>query len=370
METIIDAAFVRRPILLRPDNFTVSQKTPWAGTRIAATYKSFLFPGASKPAIGESWEFSCDPAAPSALLDAPGTLPDLVKAFPVGILSEALANKEKSPSCEILLKIINAAEPLSFQVHPKDGDANLKSGECGKPESWLILDSEPGAGIYLGFSRSFSRDFLKILLRSGRNLKPFLNFVPVKPGDYFDIEPGVPHAIGPGVTLLEPQRILSGKSGKTYRIWDWGRRYDSHGNPAKDGGGQSRPMHLEAALEIIDPTRQVGKKFSDKCRRHGIERDFGSGLVVTEFPGNGYYQLHRFSFAGPAKLNTDIRDGYGVLTCLHGEVFITTRDKWVVRVPAGHTALIPAAALPVDVAAERPTDATIVVPGSSALLTL
>ena len=81
-------------------------------------------------------------------------------------------------------------------------------------------------GLYIGFDNAISKEKLESLLRDGDKAKATLKFVEVKAGDYFEIEPGVTHAIGPGVTLLEPQRIIKGQSGKTYRLWDWGRKYD------------------------------------------------------------------------------------------------------------------------------------------------
>ena len=175
---------------LQPDHFTARSKTPWGGTFIGKHFKEALCPENIGTIIGESWEFSCDPSAPSLVM---GT------ALPLATLI---------PSCEILVKIINARENLSVQVHPHDTDSFLKSNECGKPESWLILHAEPGAGIYLGFRPNVSKQILMDLLLTSADLEGILNFIPVKAGDYFEIPAGVCHAVGAGVTLLEPQRVL------------------------------------------------------------------------------------------------------------------------------------------------------------------
>ena len=198
-----------KPLLLRPDNFLPLARTPWAGSTIAAKYKSDLVPESAGKKIGEAWEFSCDPSFPSKLKDYPVTLSELFLARAPEIFGPANSDKR----CELLVKLINASDPLSVQVHPRDDDPDLKSNECGKPESWYVLDAEPGAGIYLGFSRKMSRDELRQGLLSG-NSRELLQFVAVKPGDYFEIEPGVAHCVGPGVTLLEPQRVVEGLSGK------------------------------------------------------------------------------------------------------------------------------------------------------------
>src|SRR5262249_40973462 len=141
--------------------------------------------------------------------------------------------------------------------------------ESGKPESWLILSAEPGAGIYLGFSKAFAKaELFSILadpLRTSE-LKDLLQFVPVAENDYFEIAPGVPHAIGAGVTLVEPQRVAPGKSGQTFRLWDWDRRYDEKGqlDPIK---GKARELHVAQCKHLVDPMQQCGLDFVSKLRR-------------------------------------------------------------------------------------------------------
>ena len=144
------SSFLSRPILLAADNFTPLERTPWAGDKIGKNFKSNLVSGASGKLIGESWEFSCDPAFPSRLADSDVYLGDLVKQYPVECLGAR--SQGEAGFCEVLVKLLNANKPLSLQVHPDDDDPVLKDHECGKPESWLVLDAEPGAGIYLGFS--------------------------------------------------------------------------------------------------------------------------------------------------------------------------------------------------------------------------
>ncbi len=192
---------ISEPFILEPDNFTPLEKTPWAGTWLAATIKKAIVPY-SPMNIGESWEVSRDPTNESRLRSNPSlTLSEIIKRFPVDALSPEEVSQGKS-TCEILVKLLNAASPLSLQIHPADGHPMLRGIECGKPESWLVLKAEKGAGIYLGFSRPFSLDQLKHGLLSGQFDASWLNFVPIAEGDYFEISPGVPHAIGAGSILL------------------------------------------------------------------------------------------------------------------------------------------------------------------------
>lgn len=351
--------FLKNPILLAPDNFTPLVRTPWAGNQIGQRIKNKLVPSAVGQRIGESWEFSCDPTFPSQVPGAQCTLPELVARYPEDVLSPA-AVTDGHVTCEILLKIINVAEPLSLQVHPDDENPHLKVGECGKPESWLILDREPGAGIYLGFSRSLGRDELRQLLLDGDRAKDVLQFIPVEPGDYFDLAPGVPHAIGAGITLLEPQRIKTGFSGKTYRLWDWGRRYNVSGLP--DVAGQPRELHIEESLRIINPRQQVGQQFVATIRRHPRLEKLTMGSQAWFYPENNYYQLVRIRTERKTLLRAQIQSGYGAAVVLQGQVMLEGAGGHNVTVLQGQPLLLPYRAWPLTIQAEEPMELAIVVP--------
>jgi mannose-6-phosphate isomerase len=256
-------------------------------------------------AIGESWEFSCEPAFPSRLAGRPGTLSDAFKAL-------------GQPEAQILVKLLNAAEPLSLQLHPTDDDPALKPGECGKPESWLVLDAEPGAGIYLGFSRAVSREELRRAIEAGGGaVRDLLHLEVVRPGDYFEIEPGVTHSIGPGVTLLEPQRVLAGKNGVTLRLWDWDRRYDRNGQP--DPAGEPRALHVDAGLRLADPERQVGAAFAASLKKLPVVSAIG-GFSVGAYPANRYYQTLHVRAAAGARAMLRLANGYAAVVTLTGDL--------------------------------------------------
>lgn len=275
-----------KPIRLAADNFTPLTRTPWAGNKICRDLKNFES-GSEGIHVGESWEVSCDPTFPSMCIDHQKTLQKMINEYPAEMLG-IQSSKTKEPTCEILLKIIDTSAPLSLQIHPTDNDPDLTDLECGKPESWYVLDNEPNAGIYLGFREKMTAAELKSALLSP-NAKETLQFIKVKPGDYFEIAPGVPHAIGSGVTILEPQRILKGKTGKTFRMWDWGRRYNSDG--AEDKNGTPRDLHVEQSVKLIDFEKAYGPKYIDSLRRLPHSQNLSSGVIVDEFPSNGYYKL-------------------------------------------------------------------------------
>lgn len=309
------------PVLLNPDNFTPLSRTPWAGSSMSQRYKKEILKSPAEIKVGESWEFSCDPGMPSSLSELSLSLPELIDQKTSEVLSPELASEE---GCEILVKLLNADYPLSFQVHPEDHDPDLDPTECGKPESWLVLDAEPGAGIYLGFRQGVSKEELRQKLIEGRDLREDLFFLPVKPNDYFDIAPGVPHAIGPGVTLLEPQRIQKGKSGKTYRLWDWNRRYFADGTISVDPkAGSPRELHIDACLRLIRPDLHCGPEFVKTLRRSPETISLESGGRVLDFPANSWYRTQRVWPAVKPQISSyRIESGFGVLVVLKGDLII------------------------------------------------
>jgi len=349
--TLLADIDLSKPLLLRPDNFTPLARTPWAGHAIASKYKLDLVPECEGKKIGESWEFSCDPSFPSKLKDYQVTLPELFHARSVDIFGPAHSEKR----CEILVKLINASDPLSVQVHPRDDDPDLKASECGKPESWYVLDAEPGAGIYLGFSRKMSPDELKHGLLNGKG-RELLQFVPVNSGDYFEIEPGVPHCIGPGVTLLEPQRIVEGRSGKTFRLWDFDRRYDSSGQ-VDMVNGRERELHLAEGLKLVDPMVQSGSEWLATLRRKPERMKIVPGVTAEFYPANEWYQTVIIRADRDCDFKLPVKHSYAATTVLAGE-FTSSGLK----MQKGQSALIPASVFPMSLTCKANSTIAVICP--------
>lgn len=347
------------PLLLAPDNFTSRRRTPWAGQDIHSRYKKLH---TTETWIGESWEVSCDPDFPSQVVRPKGdpihqTLQQAISANPEALISPLLAqNWGKDASCPILVKLINAASPLSVQVHPTDDNQDLKPNECGKPESWLILHAQPGSGIYIGLQRPWTKSSLREALTTGKFFAADLHFVPVQEGDYFELTPGVLHAIGPGITLLEPQRIKFGKSGKTYRVWDWNRRYDSNGNEDLIDG-TPRDLHIDQALKLFDPAMQHGRDFARSTIRHGTRSHPAKDTNLLTYPSNENYTVHRLQMMPGAKcgLRAASGQGFAAITVLDGSLTIAAT-----RIPTGQSAFVPWAAFPACLETSLGADFTLV----------
>ena len=146
--------------------------------------------------------------------------------------------QDKMPFFPLLIKLIDAKENLSVQVHPSDEYALSKLSSYGKTEMWHIIDADEGCGLYVGFKKDYSRKEVEESLNNGTILN-LLNFFEVKPGDTFFIEAGTIHAIGKGVRLIEIQQ----NSDITYRLYDYLR---------KDKNGNYRELHIKEALDVIN----------------------------------------------------------------------------------------------------------------------
>ncbi len=314
-----------RPERLRPDNFTPLRRTPWAGRRLLERYKPGVMWG--EP-VGESWEVSVDPAFPSRLERDGRLLHEVIAVAPVAWLGGAVAERWGGQS-PLLVKLLDSAENLSVQVHPHDDDPDLGPGEGGKPESWLVLDADPGAGLFLGLREGVDRDVVEACLRAGENLSQYLNFVPVSSGDAFVIDPGTVHAIGAGVTLAEPQHVAPGREGVTYRFWDWNRRYDAHGRPDPDG--LPRALHVDRSLAVTDWSAPRGRAFVETCRRRPVPVGNGRALVVD----TAHFGAELWSGGRPFGVALDTMLA---VTCLAGEV----RLDGEVVLTTGRSAVVPA----------------------------
>jgi mannose-6-phosphate isomerase class I len=238
---------LQKPIRLRPDNFTPPSRTPWGGTRLLQRYKRELgiHGVASDAKVGESWELSTSDEFHS-LTDTGERLGQVIARDPAGMLgAEARTN---GPFTSLLVKWLDAGDNLSLQIHPDDGHGGLQAGEAGKLEAWYVVAHDPGAGLYLGFRPAVTRSDVERAIEAGADLNRLMAFVPVQRGDIALLEPGTPHAVGKGVTLIEPQLVAPGRNAVTYRYWDWNRRYAADGTP--DRSGQLRTLHVRDALAV------------------------------------------------------------------------------------------------------------------------
>ena len=141
----------------------------------------------------------------------------------------------------LLVKLLDAADDLSVQVHPDDAYAlahESGSGHLGKTEAWYVLRAAPCAAVLRGFARDVTADEVRAAAADG-TLAGLLRRLPVRPGDVVVNPAGTVHAVGAGLLLYEVQQ----SSDLTYRLFDHGR---------VDASGRPRDLHLDAALAVAD----------------------------------------------------------------------------------------------------------------------
>jgi mannose-6-phosphate isomerase len=226
------------PLVFKP----IFQERIWGGRKLAELF------GKELPAhkqIGESWEIVDRPEAESIVVNGPlhgKTLHDLWTRCREEVFGEApktarAARALPSDRFPLLIKLLDAEQRLSLQVHPPEKAAAKLGGEP-KTEFWYVAAAEPDAELFLGFRESITRDQFEKALRQGTAARD-IHKIRVKSGDAVFLPAGRFHGVGAGNLLVEIQQ----NSDTTYRVFDW-NRVDDKGNP--------RELHVEQALQSID----------------------------------------------------------------------------------------------------------------------
>ncbi|MBP7275275.1 MAG: class I mannose-6-phosphate isomerase [Kiritimatiellae bacterium] len=302
--------------MLEPLTFApVYKEYVWGGQRIPRVYHR-----AGAPEIcAESWEISAHPDGMSVVDVGPlrgRTLASLVDDFGVQLLGTHPA-PGKFP---LLLKIIDARDRLSVQVHPNDEDAQRYGGEA-KNEAWHILEADPGAIIFAGMKPGTRRSDFEEAIRHTR-IDRLLSEVPVRNGDSVVIPGGLVHALDSGLMIYEIQQ----SSNTTYRIYDWGR---------VGHDGKPRETHVAQALRVIawrDQTAAVSQPVPVPAEP-GVAR-----FHHVETP---YFRMDRIALGAPHRIAHG-GGSFHAIFCASGALRIAFAGH-ARELPLGASALIPAA---------------------------
>ena len=201
----------------------------WGGTRLR---EDFHYPVEGDD-LWECWGISAHPNGDVTLRDCGFRgmkLSELWKKHP-----KVFGNVD-SDRFPLLIKIIDAKDDLSIQVHPDDDYAKVhENGSLGKTECWYILDCKKNATIVIGHN-SRTKEELSRMIHEGK-WSEFIREIPIKKGDFLQIDPGTVHAIKGGTLILETQQ----NSDITYRVYDYGRL--SNGKP--------RELHIDKSIDVI-----------------------------------------------------------------------------------------------------------------------
>lgn len=218
------------PLFLQP----IFKERIWGGRRLEAYYGSALPAGA----VGEAWVLGEHAQGTSLVTAGPlagESLAGLRRRYGAALLG-ARGAAAPTGRCPLLIKLLDAQDDLSVQVHPADGYAGLAPGEPGKTEMWYILAAEPGARIVYGLNDGVDAAAFAAAVRSGR-IEETLRYIPVQAGDVFYVPAGTVHALGAGTVVAEVQQ----SSDTVYRVYDYNR-------PGLDG--RPRELHVEHALRV------------------------------------------------------------------------------------------------------------------------
>ena len=277
-----------KPILLKP----VAKDYLWGGTRLNDDFGL----GLKVYPLAEAWMCSTHPDGVSGAAGDERTLAELLAEHPEWLGTHVLQITEGKAELPILIKLIDAKEDLSVQVHPDDDYARRVEGSWGKTEMWYVLSARKGAGLVYGFKRDVEEEEVRTAVQNG-TVGELLNHVPVKKDDLFYIEAGTVHAIGAGCLIAEIQQ----SSNLTYRLYD----YDRVGRD-----GKKRALHVDKALDVAklkssamprQPMRVIryrngyASELVARCRYFQAERLLlnTEGRKMAEFStgGNSFHAL-------------------------------------------------------------------------------
>lgn len=299
------------PLLLKP----AFKDYIWGGTKLRTDFGK----DCDYDKVAESWELSCHKDGNSTVSNgeyAGLTLAEYIEKCGKAVLG---SDCEKFENFPILIKLIDAKDNLSVQVHPNNEYALRVEGEYGKTEMWYIVDCDPGASLLYGFEKEISKDEFKQRI-ADNTLLDVTKSVPVNKGDVFFIEAGTLHAIGKGILIAEIQQ----NSNTTYRIYDYGR-------VGKDG--KPRELHVDKAVEVTDLCPAKPHPIGLPTEHEG----YTSKLLAS----CEYFKVNALDITAEAKLTADntsfnsllILDGSPVLKYQGGELSLKKGDS--VFIPAG-----------------------------------
>ena len=263
----------------------------WGGRKLAKLFDKNLPPNES---IGESWEIVDRPEAQSVVTAGPlkgKTLHELWSQH----RKEIFGDLPDSPRFSLLIKLLDAREKLSLQVHPPEKIAAKLGGEP-KTECWYVAHAEFGAELFVGFRKQITRAEFEKSLRAG-SAADEVHAIKVKAGDAMFLPAGRFHAVGAGNVLVEIQQ----NSDTTYRVFDWNRVDQQTGKPRK--------LHVDEALESIDFSDVAPKLIEPK-----------SELLVK----HELFELQKWNLDSPREVTPP--GEFAIVCCLAGSVSCTEVD--------------------------------------------
>lgn len=302
------------PLKFRP----IYKQRIWGGDKLASVLGKNL-PPTVEP-FGESWELSGvqgDVSVVSNGVLKGNSLNELIEIYMGDLVGDKNFERfgEEFP---LLVKLIDANDYLSIQVHPNDDLAKERHQAYGKTEMWYVIDCQKDAKLLLGFNQPVDKEKYLHYLNQGR-IEELLTCYTVAPGDLFFIPAGAVHAIGRGVLIAEIQQT----SDITYRLYDFNR---------VDASGISRELHTELALDAID-YRVKGDYLIKK------ETVVNSQVNLQSCP---YFSSSMICVDGQMGIDYTTRDSFTIILAIDGSCQIGCDQCEDTLISKGETVLIPA----------------------------
>lgn len=287
----------------------------WGGDKLKTLYGK----QSELDKVAESWELSTHKDGECTIVEGIYKGKTL-SAYIEEVGPEVLGTHSKTKDdLSILIKLIDAKDNLSVQVHPNDEYALAHEGDLGKTEMWYILEADEGAQLVYGFKKDMTRESFEAYIRNN-TLTDVLNYVDVQKGDVFFIEPGTMHAIGKGIVIIEVQE----SSNVTYRVYDYGR---------VGVDGKPRALHIDQALEVTHLAKANQAK-----TLYELEEKMGykaGTLVECE-----YFTVKKLNISNQVELKADETSFHSLI--ITDGAFKVFSDTEQVLVKKGDSLFIPA----------------------------
>ena len=277
-----------------PLKLTYIAKTAlWAGKRLKEEFgKKSDF-----DTVSETWELSVREDEMARVVGGEADGMSLAEYFEAAGYDCVTPSFKKGDRFPLLVKLIDANDVLSVQVHPDDEYAREVENDSGKTEMWYVVDAKDGAELVFGLKEGLDEgDFAKAIAEN--RIGDVMNYRKVKEGDTYFIPAGMLHAIGAGILIAEIQQ----NSDLTYRVYDFDR---------VGADGKLRPLHVDKALAVTRPytEEQIEAIRYARSSREGI----GELLADSE-----YFGVRKVSLDGEATLVADALSFLSVL-CIDGQ---------------------------------------------------
>jgi len=288
----------------------------WGGKKLKTVLNKIY----NKESIGESWEISDIKNNETTVSEGNlkgKTLKQLIEMFKGNFVGNRVYNIF-GDNFPLLIKFIDAKEPLSIQVHPGDSLAKKRHNSFGKNEMWYVMQAEKDAELIVGFNQKTTKEIYGEYLKNS-SLSKLLNVEKVNKGDVYYIPTGRIHAIGAGVLLAEIQQT----SNITYRIYDYDR-IDATTE-------KKRELHNDLALDAID------FEFNNNYKTtYNIKTNISTKLIHST-----YFKTNIINVKGELIKNYSKLDSFVIYMCTEGNLEIVYNGNCF-TLDIGETLILPA----------------------------